>query len=319
MKKGFLKTLVFGLFFVTAFGLSLAPMGSAAQAANYSIGMTVQDLSNQVWSATCEELKKLVQADGGTFTCLDSKSNPSTQIGHVENFISGNVDAIIIQVAERNALEGSLAQARSQGIKVFSWDDNLENSDINWLIDNRLLGQIIGHEAAKWINEKHGGVAEVGVLDYPQLEILLERGQGIVETIEKEAPGAKIVAQSSAINPTEGMAKTETFLQAHPNMKVIACIGGGGAVGANEAVKSSGKLTDDFGIFAADATPEELTAMANNEAIRMSVLNTGDAKAKADEIFGLVKKLLNNEPVERIVYRSNIPVSAENLDQYFTK
>jgi ribose transport system substrate-binding protein len=181
------------------------------------------------------------------------------------------------------------------------------------------LGQIIGEQAAEWINEKHGGVAEVGILDYPQLEILLERGQGIVEAIQKNAPNAKIVAQSSAINPTEGMAKTETFLQAHPNMKVIACIGGGGAVGANEAVKSSGKLTDDFGIFAADATPEELTAMANNEAIRMSVLNTGDAKAKADEIFGLVKKLLDGEPVERIVYRSNIPISAENLDQYFTK
>jgi ribose transport system substrate-binding protein len=313
MKNGFMKAVVFGL--------ALTAMCSTAQAAKvkYSVGMTVQDLSNQVWSATCEELKKLFQADGGTFTCLDSKSNPSAQIGQVENFVSSEVDAIIIQVAERNALEASLAQARGKGIKVFSWDDNLENSDINWLIDNRLLGQIIGQEAAKWINEKLGGVAEVGILDYPQLEILLERGKGIVEAIRKHAPGAKIVAQSSAINPTEGMAKTETFLQAHPNMKVIACIGGGGAVGANEAVKSSGKLSADFGIFAADATPEELTAMANDEAIRMSVLNTGDARAKADEIFGLVKKLLNNEPVDRVVYRSNIPVSAANLNQYYSK
>jgi ribose transport system substrate-binding protein len=286
--------------------------------AAYLVGMTVQDLSNQVWSSTCEELKKLIQADGGAFTYLDCKSNPSTQIGQVENFIANNVNAIIIQVAEKNALETALAQARGKGIKVFCWDDNLENSDINWLIDNYLLGQIIGEEAAKWINEKFGGIAEVGVLDYPQLEILLERGNGIVDAIRKNAPNAKIVAQSSAINPTEGMAKTETFLQAHPNMKVIACIGGGGAVGANEAVKSSGKLSPDFGIFAADATPEELTAMANNEAIRMSVLNTGDGKAKAKEIFGFLKKLLNNDPVERVVYRSNIPVTAANLSQYYT-
>jgi ribose transport system substrate-binding protein len=285
----------------------------------YSVGMTVQDLSNQLWSSTCEDLKKLFQADNGTFTYLDCKSNPSTQIGQVENFIANNVNAIIIQVAEKNALEAALAQARSKNIKVFCWDDNLENSDINWLIDNHLLGQIIGQEAAKWINEKLGGVAEVGILDYPQLEILLERGNGIVEALRKNAPNAKIVAQSSAINPTEGMAKTETFLQAHPNMKVIACIGGGGAVGANEAIKSSGKLSPDFGIFAADATPEELAAMANNEAIRMSVLNTGDSKAKAKEIFGLVKKLLNNEPVERVVYRSNIPVTPANLGQYYAK
>lgn len=292
--------------------------GGAGKGA-YSVGMTVQDLSNQVWSSTCEELKKLVAADGGTFTYLDCKSNPAAQIGQVENFIANNVTAIVIQVAEKNALESVLAQARNKGIKVFCWDDNLENSDLNWLIDNRLLGQIIGEQAAKWINEKLGGVAEVGILDYPQLEILLERGNGIVEAIKKNAPNAKIVAQSSAINPTEGMAKTETFLQAYPNMKVIACIGGGGAVGANEAVKSSGKLTPDFGIFAADATAEELTAMSHNEAIRMSVLNTGDGKAKAEEIFGLLKKLLNNEPVQRVVYRSNIPVTPENLSQYYQK
>ncbi|MDR0644337.1 MAG: sugar ABC transporter substrate-binding protein [Treponema sp.] len=293
--------------------------GGTTSNATYSVGMTVQDLSNQVWSSTCEELKKLIVADGGTFTYLDCKSNPSTQIGQVENFISNNVEAIIIQVAEKNALEAALAQARGKGIKVFCWDDNLENSDINWLIDNYLLGKIIGEEASKWINERLGGIAEVGILDYPQLEILLERGNGIVDAIKEHAPGAKIVAQSSAINPTEDMAKTETFLQAYPNMKVIACIGGGGAVGANEAVKSSGKLTHDFGIFAADATPEELMAMANNEAIRMSVLNTGDGKAKAEVIFGLLKKLLNNEPVDHVVYRSNIPVTDANLSQYYTK
>ncbi|MDR1249863.1 MAG: sugar ABC transporter substrate-binding protein [Treponema sp.] len=318
-KNWLLKAVVLMAVLTAGLTAGCAPKGGGTGKAAYSVGMTVQDLSNQVWSSTCEELKKLIQADNGSFTYLDCKSNPSTQIGQVENFISNNVTAIIIQVAEKNALEAVLAQARSKNIKVFCWDDNLENSDINWLIDNYLLGQIIGQEAAKWINEKLGGSAEVGILDYPQLEILLERGNGIVDAIRKNAPNAKIVAQSSAINPTEGMAKTETFLQAHPNMKVIACIGGGGAVGANESIKSSGKLDSDFGIFAADATPEELAAMANNEAIRMSVLNTGDGKAKAEEIFGLLKNLINNEPVDRVVYRSNIPVTAANLGQYYTK
>jgi ribose transport system substrate-binding protein len=283
----------------------------------FSVGMTVQDLTNQVWSSTCEELKKVIQADGGIFTFIDCKSNPSTQIGQVENFISNKVNAIIIQVAERNALESVLANARSQGIKVFCWDDDIKNSDCNWLLDNYQLGRIIGEEAAKWINQKLGGSAEVGILDYPQLEILLERGNGIVDAVKEFAPNAKIVAQSSAINPTEGMAKTETFLQAHPNMKIIACIGGGGAVGANEAVKASGKLTPDFGIFAADATPEELKAMANNEACRMSVLKTGDAPVRAAEIYGLVKKLIRNEPVERKVFRTMYRVTAENLSQYY--
>jgi ribose transport system substrate-binding protein len=299
--------------------LTLAAGCSRQGKAAYTVGMTVQDLSNPVWAATCEELNKLITADGGKFTFLDCKSNPPVQITQLENFISSGVDAIIIHAADGNAVEEVLGRARAKGIKVASRDDDLMNTDMNWLLDNYELGRAIGQEAAKWINEKLGGTAEVGVLDYPSIEILLERGNGIVDALKEFAPGARIVARNSAINPVEGMAKTETFLQAYPNMKVIACIGGGGAVGANEAVKASGKLTLDFGIFSCDATPGELEAIANNEACRVTIMITGDGAAFARHHFHWIKKLLNNEPVERKYYNEFFPVNAENVSQYYSK
>jgi ribose transport system substrate-binding protein len=283
-----------------------------------SIGMTVQDLSNQIWSGSCESLKKLVEADGGAMAYLDCKSNAAAQIQQIENFISSRVGVIIVHPADKNAVETVLGQARAAGIKVFCWDDDIENSDINWLIDNYALGKVIGEQAAKWINQKLGGTAEVAVLDYPQIQVLLERGKGIVDGIKANAPKARIVAQTAAINPTEGQSKTETILQANPNVKVIACIGGGGAVGANEAVKASGKLTDTFGIFAADATPEELAAISNNEACRMSALITGGPDKIAAEIYGVVKKLVAREKVEKKIYRAITPVTKDNLSQYYT-
>jgi ribose transport system substrate-binding protein len=282
------------------------------------VGMTVQDLSNQIWSGSCESLKKLVEGDGGTMTYLDCKSNASAQIQQIENFISTKVDVIIVHPADKNAVETVLGQARASGIKVFCWDEDITNSDISWLIDNYALGKVIGEQASKWINEKLGGQAEVAVLDYPQMQILLERGKGIVDAIKANAPNAKIVARAAAINPTEGQSKTETILQANPNIKVIACIGGGGAIGANEAVKASGKLTDTFGIFAADATPEELAAIANNEACRMSVLITGGPDKIATDIYGLVKKLVAGEIFKKKVYRTTTSVTKENLSQYYT-
>jgi len=291
----------------------------AQQAAGLKVGMTVQDLSNQIWSGSCEALKGLVEADGGSMTYLDCKNNSATQIQQVENFISSGVKAIVIQPVEANALEPVLAQAQKAGIKVYSWDEDMKSADISWLIDNYALGKIIGEQAAKWINEKFNGECEVAVLDYPQMPILLQRGNGIVDAIKEKAPKAKIVAQTSAINPTEGMSKTETILQANPNVKVIACIGGGGAVGANEAVKAAGKLKDDFGIFAADATDQELAAMKNNEGNRMSVLITGGPKEIADEIYGWLKKLVAGEAVDKKVYRKTIPVTKDNLSQYYSK
>jgi ribose transport system substrate-binding protein len=289
---------------------------AASAAKGMKVGMTVQDLSNQVWSASCEALKKLVEADGGQFTYMDCKSNSSTQIGQIENFIANKVDILVIHAADKNSVEASLKTARSGGIKVFCWDDDLVNSDINWLLNNFDLGYMIGDQAALWINEKFGGSCEVAILDYPQIQILLERGNGIVAALKEKAPNARIVAQSSAINPIEGQAKTETFLQANPNIKVIAAIGGGGAVGANNAVKASGKLTPDFGIFAADATIEELQAIVNDEANRMSVLLTGGPNEIAKEIYSWLKKLYAGEPVEKQVYRKMFPITKANAAQY---
>jgi ribose transport system substrate-binding protein len=295
------------------------PADGARTVRPMKVGMTVQDLSNQLWAGACDALEKLVEGNGGDFTYLDCKSNVSAQVGQIENFVASGVDIIVIQPAEANAVEAPLAAARAKGIKVYCWDEDIENADINWLIDNYELGRMIGKGAADWINQKYGGKAEVAILDYPQLEILLRRGNGIADAIAEFAPESRVVARDSAINPTEGMSKTETFLQGHPDIRVIAAIGGGGAVGANEAVKGSGKPVAEFGIFAADATPEELEAMKNGEAVRFSILITGTPKEIGAELYRWISKLYDGDPVERRVYRELIPVTPANFEQYYGK
>jgi ribose transport system substrate-binding protein len=273
----------------------------------------VQDLSNPTWGGTAKELDRLVTEDGGEFTYMDTK-NPNEQIKQVENLISKGVDAIIIHVTDPYSLENVLGEARKAGIKVYSWDTDIENSDVNWLISNYELGCVIGEQAAQWINEKLDGNAEYAVLNYDTEAILLERGNGIRDTMAKLAPNAKKVADQSAINAREGQSATETILQANPNLKVIACIGGGGAVGANNAVKAAGKLTPDFGVFAADATDLEIEAIENDEAVRMSVMISGSPKANARIIFGLVKQLLAGEKLDKKIMRELIPITKENTD-----
>jgi ribose transport system substrate-binding protein len=295
------------------------PMSDSDVFRPMKVGMTVQDLSNQIWAGSCDALEKLVEGHGGEFTYLDCKSNVSTQVSQIENFVASGVDIIVIQPAEANAVEAPLAAARAKGIKVYCWDEDIENADLSWLIDNYQLGRMIGSEAVKWIKDKYDGKAEVAILDYPQLEILLQRGNGIADAIAELAPDSTVVARDSAINPTEGMSKTETFLQGHPDIRVVAAIGGGGAIGANEAIKGSGKPVEEFGIFAADATPEELLAMKNNEAVRMSILITGGPKEIAAEIYRWISLMYEGKTVERKVYRELITVTPENLDRYYGK
>jgi len=298
----------FLLFLVAVLALSF---GSCREKAAYTVAFTVQDLSNPVWGATAQELNRLIGQDGGEFIFMDTK-NPNTQIQQVENLISRGVDAIVIHVADPYSLENVLAQARKAGIKIFSWDTEMENSDINWLISNYELGTVIGTQAANWINEKFDGIAEYALLTYDTEAILLERGNGIRDSMALLAPNAIRVADQSAINTLQGQSTTETILQANPDLKVIASIGGGGAVGANNAVNAAGKLTPDFGIFAADATDLEVQAMENGEAVRMSVMISGSPNVIAKIIFDTVKDLMAGKPVERNMYRELIPITAEN-------
>lgn len=281
------------------------------------VGMAVQDLSNPIWSGSAEALKDLVEANGGEMSYVSCDSNIGKQIEQVENFIASGIDALVIHPADPAGIEAVLGTAMDKGIKVYSWDDDLQNADVVWLIDNYELGYMIGEQAANWINEELGGKGEVAVLEYPQLPILLQRGNGIVDAITELAPGAEIVAQTSAINVAEGISKMETIFQSYPDVQVVAAIGGGGAVGANEAAKAAGKVTDKFGVFAADATDPELDAILNNEGNRMSVMITGGPTEIAEEIYGILVKLVSGENVEKEVFRTLIPITKENIDKYY--
>jgi ribose transport system substrate-binding protein len=315
MKKQYIKNLL-GVLLVMMVGLTAA----SSKEKGVKVGMTIQDLSNPTWAGYCQAIKKEIQSQGGSLDFVSCESNVNKQITQVENFVARGIKVLIVHAADPAGIEDALKQARGKGVKVLAWDDDLKNADLAWLIDNHQLGYLIGEQAAKWIKEKLDGKAEVAILNYPQLPILLQRGNGIKEAITKLAPQAKIVAETSAINPGEGISKMETIFQSNPNVKVVACIGAGGSVGANEAAKAAGKIKDDFGIFAADATQPELVAIKNNQGIRMSVKITGSDKLIAEKVWGMVEQLASGKPIEKKeVFRELIPVTKENVDEYLIK
>ncbi|MCD7909262.1 MAG: sugar ABC transporter substrate-binding protein [Clostridium sp.] len=294
------------------------PSYAAEQLEGKKLAFVIQDLSNPLWAQYARGIQELGESKGMSVTSLECKVNASTQIAQVENLIQEGVDAIVIHPAEPNALNAVAGEAREKGVKVISWDTPMKNSNVDFLLDNYILGKGIGQEAGRWINERLGGEAEVAILDYPSYPELIQRADGIADGIKEVAPNAVIVARTSAVNATEGMAKTETVLTANPDIKVIACIGDGGAIGANEAVKAAGKNTPDFGIFSCDATDEALSKIARNESIRMT-MDTGTAEVTANDIITLVTKLLTDVPVDKAFMRSITPVTAANLDQYYTR
>ena len=282
------------------------------------IGFAVQTLSNQVWAQQAEQIQADAEADGNEVTVVDCNGNANTQLNQLENFVTSGVDAIIVNPVDPEAIEEVCKEAREAGIVVMSWDEEMENSDVNWLIENYDLGAEIGTQAANWINEKfEDGKCEVVVLGYPQTPILLERENGIVDKLTELAPNAEIVANQPAIDTTEGLNAMETILQAHPDVKAVCCIGGGGAAGANEALKGAygSEIPDDVGIFSTDLTEETIASMQNGEFNKVCVAITGNAYVCGDAAYKLAVATVKGENTEKNVYRDLIPVTADNLEE----
>lgn len=295
-------------------------MGASAMAeeGGLQIGFAVQTLSNQIWAQQAAEIEARAKADGNTVTTVACEENANTQLNQIENFTTSGMDVIIVQPVDPDAIEEVCAAAREEGIVVVCWDETMENSDFNWVIENYDLGKQIGTEAANWINETFGDEGcEVAVLGYPQTPILLERENGILDALAEIAPNAEVVANQPAIDTTEGLNAMETILQANPDVKVVCCIGGGGAAGANEAYKGfyGDEVPEDVGIFSTDLTDETVAAMQNGEFNRVVVAITGNAIACGDEVYDLTIAYVNGEEMDHEVYRELIPVTIDNLDE----
>ncbi len=294
----------------------------AAAPANFKVGITIQSLENSYWAGVFGVVEELMKEKGWDYTILACNDSSATQIQQIENFITNEVDLIMVHPSDPNAIEDYLKQARDAGIKVMVWDDKMTNTDLNWVLDNTKLGYTIGSAAADFINAHYSAdnKAQIAVMNYPQTPILLERETGILSALKEKADGKyEVVAQQPALDAQTALSNMETIFQANPDVKVVCSIGAGGDIGANEAfmTKFASKVPEDVGIFSADATQQQLEAIVNGEASRASVGFEGSNKKTAEAVVALYERLLNGEKfAEQNMVRDLLVIDAKNADSY---
>lgn len=282
----------------------------------YRVVFSVSIADHPVWSEDYRQMDLYCQSLGNAQAILMGANNDTnTQITQLESLIQSKVDAIIVAAVDMNSLDEVLNRAREAGIAVMSFGYEMECVDTMYLVPNYEVGKEIGYAAGNWINEKLGGKTEVGVINQPLSKDLIDRERGIVDALREKAPDAEIVATAKALSVVEGQNVAENFLQRSPNMKVICSIGDGGGIGANEAAKAAGRITDDFGIFCADATNEGIQKIYAGEGIRADIsLGTSEERAKA--MIDVVMNILNGEEFPLVFYTPKQQINKDNVVQY---
>jgi ABC-type sugar transport system substrate-binding protein len=262
MKRAVFLTMIFAVLTAGVFAGGSGQKNNQAGAKTYSIGYSAQNLANTYFVEIARGINDRAKELGVNVFIHDGKSDAAGQVAAFENWISQGVDAIVCSPVDPVALEPVVAAAHKAGIKVISANQDIGGRDSYITVPEYEYGLVIGEAAGKWIAEKMGGKSEVLILDYPEIESIIARGDGMIAGIKKYAPQAHIAAQISANNPDKGMAAMESALAANPNINVCIGVNDAGALGAYEAMMATGKANKTTMFFGGlDATPEALDAI----------------------------------------------------------
>ncbi|UNC90864.1 sugar ABC transporter substrate-binding protein [Candidatus Contubernalis alkaliaceticus] len=279
------------------------------------IAYTTMDLGNPYFIQVVKGMEDKADELGIKLTVHDGKNDPIIQVDAVENFIVQKVDAIIISANDQSALQPMVYKGEEAGIPVISANVPLEDTYAHFDLVQYDYGFMGGQIAGQWIKDNLGGEAEVAVLGYPSIPLVIERSEGIKDGIHSIAPNAKIVSEQEAYTTEMGMNVTESILQAHPNVKVIAGISDVGILGAYEAVKAAGKDTEDFCLVGLDATPEAIDKIKENGIYKGTVdiepYETG--RLIIETTLEIIK---NGNRIEEMIKFPMSPVTKDNIGDY---
>ena len=285
------------------------------------LGITIQSLENAYWAGVMSALEDILTENGAEYTIVACDDNSATQISQIENFITAGCDLIMVHPSDADAVEDACAEAMAQGIKVMCWDDPMENTDADWVLDNTYLGQAIGELAGEFINEHFDeeNKAEVCVVGYPQTKVLLERANGIKQGLENVAAGKyEIVAEIEGIEANDAQTNMESALAAHPDIKVVAGVGAGAMIGTNEALVTAtgGDVPEDMGVFTTDVTKQQLNQLlAGDQASKGIIGFEGSDVDTATACASMYALILTDSVGSHVVYRQVAPITIENAQE----
>ncbi len=288
------------------------------------IGITIQSLQNAYWAGVMTALEEVLKENGAEYTIIACDDNSATQIGQIENFTTSGCDLIMVHPSDADGVEDACAAARDAGIKVMCWDDPMENTDADWVLDNTSLGYAIGELAGDFINEYYSeeDPAKVAVLGYRQTTILLERENGILEGLEASAAGKyEVVNSQNGLTPIEAQNAMETILQKDPDANVTVGIGAGPMIGANEAymIQYNGDIPENVGVFTTDVTKQQLEAILDGTAAKGIIGFEGSDEDTAEACASMFAKVLDESLEEHVVFRNVAPITLENVEDILSE
>lgn len=281
------------------------------------IAYSVQSLDNEYFVTIANGVEEYAKSLGMEVEITNGNQDIAVQISQVENFIEKGVDIIIVSPVSDTGLEDAVKKATDAGITVVAANQNFEGSQAFVTIPEYDLGRALGDACGKYIKETWGDEAvDVLVLDYPDIESIVPRGDGMRDGVLEYAPNANIVQSISANTVEKGTKAMETAMQKFPNIQVVIGCNDAAALGAYNVVDTNGlaKDNDKFYIGGMDGTSQALELIKSGTAYKATIdINAaGTGKVLIDTAL----KVRESGPIADPVCIPLNVVTIDNVDQF---
>lgn len=261
-------------------GLTLAAIsGTAIPAETGRIGVSVTDLGNPFFVRVARGVETSARRVVGPDVRVYVASNAydiQRQIQQIDDFIRKQVDLIVLNAADPNAVEPAVSRAQAKGIRVVAVDVRAAGADATITTDNVQAGEL----ACRHIVEKLGGGGQIVIINGPPVSATIDRVAGCRRVLEA-APGIRLLSADRNGGGTSegGFAKMTDLLTLFPHIDAVFAINDPTAIGADDAARQAGR--SDFFIVGVDGAPRVKTRMKDgNSLIAATVAQMPDKLAQ---------------------------------------
>ncbi len=214
---------------------------SLALVQKFTIGLSVSTLNNPFFVTLVEGAQEAADAAGAELIVLDAQDDSATEAANIEDLIAQEVDAILINPTDSDAIVPSILAANDAGIPVFTVDRSAAGGEVvSHIASDNVAG---GRLAAEFLCDAIGGEGAVVELEgIPGTSAARDRGAGFNAYMEESCPGVEIVARQTAnFDRAEGLTVFENILQAQDTIDGVFAHNDEMVLGAIEAGTAAGR------------------------------------------------------------------------------
>ncbi|MDO4568454.1 MAG: sugar ABC transporter substrate-binding protein [Clostridia bacterium] len=288
--------------------------GTDIDASGLTIALSSQHLTNDFNRGILAGVTAMCNELGCRLITANAQGDSNQQVADIENFLTMEVDAVIIGGGEGPAFASIMQRMANEGIPCITVDITSEYSTCNVTSDNFNGGEQLG----LYVTNKLAGVGNILALDTPgwhSLEIRLR----MLDTVIMDYPNLNVV-QTISIGTQDAVVnyynEVKAYLQGNPDIDCIYCSWGLAAVGASQALRELG-MQDEIFVVCTDADQVVLEEMRQADSPLTAVVGQYPDRLGSSAVTMAVAAALG-QSIPREVYAPIILIEKTDPNAWFS-